>query len=59
MNQSREALRSVAGIRMQFKEGLKKIAFGQSEGKTPEEVNREFHDNDDLTDLIAFLKTLP
>jgi broad specificity phosphatase PhoE len=33
-----------AGIRMQLKEGLKEIAFGQWEGKTPEEVNREFHD---------------
>jgi len=34
----------VAGIRMQLKEGLKEIAFGQWEGKTPEEVNHEFHD---------------
>jgi broad specificity phosphatase PhoE len=33
-----------AGIRMQLKGGLKEIAFGQWEGKTPEEVNREFHD---------------
>jgi len=29
---------------MQLKGGLKEIAFGQWEGKTPEEVNREFHD---------------
>ena len=89
------------GIRMQLKEGLKEIAFGQWEGKISEEVNREFHDdyvrwsvlqpefdaekfrlavvkgqdpdgtqlkpdmprwnisNDDLADLITFLKTLP
>ena len=30
---------------MQLKEGLKEIAFGQWEGKMPEEVNREFHDD--------------
>jgi probable phosphoglycerate mutase len=34
-----------AGIRMQIKEGLREIAYGQWEGKTPEEVNREFHDD--------------
>jgi probable phosphoglycerate mutase len=34
-----------AGIRMQLKEGLKEIAFGQWEGKTPEDINREFHDD--------------
>ena len=34
-----------AGIRMQLKKGLKEIAYGQWEGKTPEEVNREFHDD--------------
>jgi broad specificity phosphatase PhoE len=33
-----------AGIRMQIKAGLREIAYGQWEGKTPEEVNREFHD---------------
>ena len=33
-----------AGIRLQLKEGLREIAFGQWEGKTSEEVNREFHD---------------
>lgn len=33
-----------AGICMQPKEGLREIAYGQWEGKTPEEVNREFHD---------------
>jgi len=34
-----------AGIRMQLKEGLREIAYGQWEGKNPEEVNREFHDS--------------
>lgn len=34
-----------AGIRMQLQDGLKEIAFGQWEGKTPEDVNREFHDD--------------
>jgi broad specificity phosphatase PhoE len=34
-----------AGIRMQLKKGLKEIAFGQWEGKTPEDINREFHDD--------------
>ncbi len=34
-----------AGIRLQLKEGLREIAYGQWEGKTPEEVNREFHDS--------------
>jgi broad specificity phosphatase PhoE len=33
------------GIRMQLKEELKEIAFGQWEGKTPEDVDREFHDD--------------
>ena len=33
------------GIRMQLKEGLKEIAYGQWEGKTPEDIDREFHDD--------------
>jgi probable phosphoglycerate mutase len=33
------------GMRIQLKEGLKEIAFGQWEGKTPEDVDREFHDD--------------
>jgi broad specificity phosphatase PhoE len=37
-------LSEAAGIRMRLKEGLKEIAYGQWEGKTPEEVNRTFHD---------------
>lgn len=30
---------------MRLKEGLKEIDFGQWEGKTPEDVNSEFHDD--------------
>jgi probable phosphoglycerate mutase len=33
-----------AGIQMHLKEGLREIAYGQWEGKIPEEVSREFHD---------------
>jgi probable phosphoglycerate mutase len=33
------------GIDIQLRDGLKEIAYGQWEGKTPEEVNREFHDD--------------
>jgi probable phosphoglycerate mutase len=33
------------GIPMQLKEGLKEISFGQWEGKNPEDVSREFHDD--------------
>jgi broad specificity phosphatase PhoE len=32
------------GIEMQLRDGLKEIAYGQWEGKNPEEVNRRFHD---------------
>ena len=32
-------------IPMQLKDGLKEIAYGQWEGKTPPEVNRQFHDD--------------
>jgi len=32
------------GLKMQLRDGLKEIAYGQWEGKTPEEVNRQFHD---------------
>jgi probable phosphoglycerate mutase len=38
-------LSDATGIRIQLKEGLKEIAFGQWEGKTPVDVNREFHDD--------------
>jgi broad specificity phosphatase PhoE len=40
-----EPLCRAAEIRPQLKEGLREIAYGQWEGKTPEEVNREFHDD--------------
>ena len=33
------------GIGMQRQEGLREIAYGQWEGRTPEDVEREFHDD--------------
>jgi broad specificity phosphatase PhoE len=35
---------AAVGLEMQLRDGLKEIAYGQWEGKTPEEVNRRFHD---------------
>jgi broad specificity phosphatase PhoE len=35
---------AAAGLEMQLRDGLKEIAYGQWEGKTPGEVNRRFHD---------------
>jgi broad specificity phosphatase PhoE len=32
------------GIEMQLRNGFKEIAYGKWEGKTPQEVNRDFHD---------------
>ena len=32
------------GIEMQLRDGLREIAYGKWEGKTPAEVNQEFHD---------------
>jgi probable phosphoglycerate mutase len=32
------------GLNPHLRDGLKEIAYGQWEGKTPEEVNRQFHD---------------
>jgi broad specificity phosphatase PhoE len=32
------------GLEMQLRDGLKEIAYGRWEGKTPAEVNRQFHD---------------
>jgi broad specificity phosphatase PhoE len=32
------------GLRMRLRDGLRKIAYGEWEGKTTEEVNRQFHD---------------
>lgn len=34
----------MVGLAMQLRDGLKEIAYGQWEGKTPEQVNRLFHD---------------
>jgi broad specificity phosphatase PhoE len=36
---------TATGIELQQRKGLREIAYGQWEGKTPAEVNREFHDN--------------
>jgi len=33
------------GLKIQRREGLKEIAYGKWEGKTPAEVNMEFHDD--------------
>lgn len=33
------------GIEMQLRDGLKEIDFGQWEGKTPAQVNRDYHDD--------------
>jgi broad specificity phosphatase PhoE len=40
-----QPLCAAVGIPMQIKERLKEIDYGQWEGKTPEAVNREFHDD--------------
>jgi len=40
-----QPLCTAVGIPMQIKERLKEIDYGQWEGKTPEAVNREFHDD--------------
>ena len=34
----------LVGIKMQLRDGLKEIDFGKWEGKTPVEVDREYHD---------------
>ncbi len=34
----------IVGIEMQLRDGLKEINFGQWEGKTPAEVNQQYHD---------------
>ncbi|MEA5510767.1 histidine phosphatase family protein [Crocosphaera sp. UHCC 0190] len=33
------------GMQMQLRPGLKEIYYGEWEGKTPDQVNREFHDD--------------
>ena len=35
----------VTKIQMQLDEGLQELAYGRWEGKTPEEVSKEFHDD--------------
>ena len=39
-----QPLCEAVGLTPKLRDGLKEIAYGQWEGKTPEEVNREFHD---------------
>jgi broad specificity phosphatase PhoE len=39
-----QPLCEAVGLTPHLREGLKEIAYGQWEGKTPEEVNRQFHD---------------
>jgi probable phosphoglycerate mutase len=39
-----QPLCEAVGLTPHLRGGLKEIAYGQWEGKTPEEVNREFHD---------------
>ena len=33
------------GLAMQSRDGLRELSYGEWEGKTPEEVNRQFHDD--------------
>ena len=39
-----QPLCEAVGLNPHLREGLKEIAYGHWEGKTPEEVNHEFHD---------------
>lgn len=39
-----EPLCEAVGLKMQIRDGLREISYGQWEGKTPEDVNRRFHD---------------
>jgi len=39
-----QPLCEAVGLTPKLRDGLKEIAYGQWEGKTPDEVNREFHD---------------
>jgi broad specificity phosphatase PhoE len=41
---SARPLCAAVGLETQRRDGLKEIAYGQWEGKTPDEVNRRFHD---------------
>ena len=40
-----EPLCQAVGMPVQRREGLREVAYGQWEGKTPEEVYREYHDD--------------
>ena len=40
-----QPLAEKTGLKIQLDDGLKEMAFGQWEGKNPEEVDREFHDD--------------
>jgi probable phosphoglycerate mutase len=40
-----QPLCEAVGLTPLLRDGLKEIAYGRWEGKTPEEVNREFHDD--------------
>jgi broad specificity phosphatase PhoE len=35
---------AAVGLELQLRNGLREIAYGQWKGKTPEEVNHQFHD---------------
>jgi probable phosphoglycerate mutase len=39
-----QPLCEAVGLTPKLRDGLKEIAYGEWEGKTPDEVNREFHD---------------
>lgn len=38
-------LSEVTGLSLRLRDGLKEIGYGEWEGKTPEETNRDFHDD--------------
>ena len=42
--QTAKPLGNLIGMELQLRDGLKEIAYGKWEGKTPTEVNQEFHD---------------
>ena len=42
--QTAKPLGNLIGMELQLRDGLKEIAYGKWEGKTPADVNQEFHD---------------
>ena len=40
-----QPLCDLIGLNLKLRDGLREIGYGQWEGKTPEEVNQEFHDD--------------